>query len=196
MKPLLFPLMFCLLLAISPTAADSDLLIAEFEGKSYGDWEVEGTAFGSRPPRGTLPDQMQVTGYLGSGLVNSYYGGDDTKGLLTSPSFEIQRDYIKFLIGRGRNPHLTCINSVIDGKVVWTATGPNERLDWYHWEVKDLKGKNEILQIVDQKTGGWGHINVDHIVQSNVTRKSERSTSIGLNLDRVYGIVWPIAESQ
>src|SRR5262249_41549275 len=31
----------------------------------------------------------------------------------------------------------------------------------------DLNGKTAIIQIVDDHTGGWGHINVDHIIQSD-----------------------------
>ena len=64
-----------------------DITIADFNGADYGEWKVDGQAFGSAPARGTLPNQMDVTGFEGAGLVNSYYGGDDTVGQLTSPEF-------------------------------------------------------------------------------------------------------------
>ncbi|MHC4733976.1 MAG: hypothetical protein ACYTDW_05885 [Planctomycetota bacterium] len=82
----------------------NDILIADFEGKTYGDWKVEGEAFGPGPARGTLDGQMNVSGYEGKGLVNTYYKGDDTTGTLTSPTFKIQRKYINFLIGGGMHP--------------------------------------------------------------------------------------------
>jgi fructan beta-fructosidase len=155
-----------------------DILVADFEGRDYGNWKVEGTAFGTKPARGTLPNQMPVTGFLGKGLVNSYHGGDDATGTLTSPVFTIQRRHINFLIGGGKYPGETCINLIVDKKVVRTATGPNdksggsEHLDWHSWDVKELEGKSAIIQIVDQRQGGWGHINIDHIVQTDRPKKA------------------------
>lgn len=148
-------------------------LLAGFEGDSYGDWEASGEAFGDGPARGTLPGQMEVTGYRGQGLVNSFRGGDDTIGTLTSPPFTIERDHINFLIGGGGYSGETCVNLLIDGEVVRTATGPNreaggrERLRWDSWDVSELAGQEARIRIVDQRQGGWGHINVDHIVFSD-----------------------------
>jgi fructan beta-fructosidase len=159
------------------TAADRpDILIADFEGETYGDWKTTGTAFGNGPARGTLPAQMPVTGYLGKGLVNSFNGGDKSTGTLTSPSFKVERKYLNFLVGGGKFPGRTCINLLVNDKVVRTATGPNdqpggsEALDWASWDVAELEGKSAVIQIVDDATGGWGHINVDHIVQSDRKR--------------------------
>ena len=98
-----------LLCAASAYAAE-DILIADFEGDSYGDWKVTGEAFGPGPAKGTLPGQMKVSGFKGKGLVNSYYKGDDTIGTLTSPAFKIERKYISFLVGGGMHPGKACIN--------------------------------------------------------------------------------------
>ena len=46
-------------------AADPDIVLADFEGKDYGDWKTTGEAFGPGPAQGTLPRQMEVSGYLG-----------------------------------------------------------------------------------------------------------------------------------
>ena len=163
--------------ALAGRAAD-DILIADFEGKDYGPWKVTGEAFGPGPARGTLPHQMRVDGFRGKGLVNSFLKGDGTTGTLTSPEFKIERKYINFLLGGGMHPGKTCINLVVDGQVARTATGPNdrpggsERLDWHSWDVTELAGKTAHLQIVDQATGGWGHVNVDHVVQSDKKREA------------------------
>ena len=53
-----------------------DSLIADFEDKTYSDWKVTGEAFGPGPAKGTLAGQMEVGGFEGKGLVNSYYKGD------------------------------------------------------------------------------------------------------------------------
>jgi fructan beta-fructosidase len=150
-----------------------DILVEDFEGKDYGKWKTTGTAFGPGPARGTLPNQMPVSGYLGEGLVNSFFGGDGATGTLTSPEIKIERKFVTFLIGGGHHPGKTCMNLLVDGKVVRTATGPNkqpggtERLDPYAWDVAEFEGKNCVFEIVDKETGGWGHINIDHIVQTD-----------------------------
>ncbi len=54
-----------------------------------------------------------------------------------------------------------------------TATGPNtepggsERLDWQQWDVSELAGKSGVIEIVDRASGGWGHINIDQILQTD-----------------------------
>jgi fructan beta-fructosidase len=150
-----------------------DIVIADFEGTNYGNWRVSGEAFGPGPAGGTLPNQMHVDGFQGKRLVNSFYRGDGTIGRLTSPPFTLERRYLKFLVGGGGHPEQTCMNLLVDGKKARTVTGPNtqpggsERLDWQTWDVGELAGRSAVLEIVDAATGGWGHINVDQIVQSD-----------------------------
>jgi sucrose-6-phosphate hydrolase SacC (GH32 family) len=156
-----------------------DILLADFEGTDYGDWQATGDAFGTGPARGTLPNQQPVTGFLGKGLVNTYRDGDKSTGTLTSPDFTIQRRYVNFLIGGGNHPGKTCVNLLVGGKVVRTATGTastpadDEHLSWYTWDVGDLKGQTARIQIVDDDTGGWGHVNVDHILQSDQRKMTQ-----------------------
>ncbi len=163
-------------------AAESDILVADFEWETWegSGWTVTGEAFGPGPARGTFANQMAVSGFEGKRLVNTYHKGDAATGTATSPSFTIERKYLNFLIGGGAYEGKTCMNLLVDGKVVRTATGPNTRpggseaLDWHAWDVADLIGKQGVLQIVDRATGGWGHVNVDHVVLSD--RKAELVT--------------------
>ena len=77
MKPLLqITLLFITALAAPGLHAADDLLIADFEAETYGAWKVTGEAFGPGPARGTLRGQMQVEGFLGKGLGNSFFKGD------------------------------------------------------------------------------------------------------------------------
>lgn len=153
--------------------ARDDLPIADFEGETYGDWQVSGTAFGSGPARGTLPNQMPVDGFQGRGLVNSYSGGDGATGELNSPEFVIERDYLAFSIGGGRDPEKLAIRLLVEGNISREATGPNDRpggsetLAPEAWDVRELAGKRASLRIVDHATGGWGHINIDEIRQTD-----------------------------
>lgn len=162
----------CCLFSANIRAAD-DLLIADFEGADYGEWKVTGEAFGPGPAHGTLPGQMAVDGFKGKGLVNSFYKGDVTTGTLTSPPFKIERRYIAFLIGGGMDLERTALHLLIDGKPARKATGPNDRpggsetLGQECWDVSEFIGQMATLTIIDQATGGWGHINVDQIRQTD-----------------------------
>lgn len=156
---------------------DDDILINDFEAPDYGDWRVEGEAFGEGPAVANVRPRNKVTGHEGTRLVNTFLGGDAPVGILTSPEFTIERNYISFLIGAGNHEGKTCMNLLVDGKVVRSAFGPalknqdgQEVMDWASWNVRELKGKKATLQIVDAHTGGWGHINIDHIVQTNAPR--------------------------
>jgi fructan beta-fructosidase len=200
----------CVALAVCPVAvaaaADADILVADFEGDNYGEWTATGKAFGDKPAKGTLPNQMAVTGFKGKGLVNSYAGGDGSTGTLTSPKFKIERDHLNFLIGGGGFDGQTCLNLLLDGQVVRTATGPNtasggsEELKAAHWNVKDLRGKEVVIQIVDSATGGWGHVNVDHIVQSDKKEGDEAKVvklvdrTVEVKIERRH-LLFPISNS-
>ncbi len=176
MNTLLKTIAICTTLA--PRAfAETDIVIADFEGDSYAPWTATGEAFGPGPARGALPGQMSVTGFLGKGLVNTFYNGDGSTGTLVSPEFRIERKFIAFLIGGGKNQEKLALQLLVDGKVVRSATGENDRpggseeLAQESWDVSEFAGKTAVLRIVDDATGGWGHINVDHIVQTDTRPK-------------------------
>jgi beta-fructofuranosidase len=103
-------------------------------------------------------------------------GGDKSTGTLTSPEFTITRPYLNFLIGGGNHPGKVCINLLVDGHIVRSATGVEfERLHWDSWHLFELSQKKARLQIVDNHTGGWGHINIDHITFSDHPRVNPAS---------------------
>ena len=128
-----------------------------------------GPAFGDKPAPGKAADQQEIPGFQGKQLVNTYYpDGDGLTGVLTSPGFKIKKGFVAFLIGGGSMKEKTCVNLVIGGKVVLSATGKNdEQLLPVVWDVRGFKNKSAFLEIVDNETGGWGHINVDQIVFSD-----------------------------
>lgn len=163
------------LIAVAPVIgwAAEDVVIADFEGETYGDWKASGEAFGPGPARGTLPGQMPVDGFRGRGLVNTFFKGDGTTGRLVSPEFPIERRYVHFLIGGGKDVEKLALRLVVGGNVVRSATGPNDRpggseaLASDAWDVTEFVGKKGVIEIVDEARGGWGHLNVDQIVQSD-----------------------------
>ena len=166
------------LLPPTPAYAPDGHVLADFEGKDYGDWKTTGDAFGSGPAQGRLADQNPVDGYLGHGLVNSFYHGDATTGTLTSPQFEITKPYLNFLIGGGSQKE-TRMDLLVDGKVVRTASGDDaERLAWKSWDVHEFLNQKAMLQIVDQATGGWGHINVDQITLADMPAHAASASAL------------------
>jgi uncharacterized protein (DUF608 family) len=151
---------------LAESADRPDIVFEDFEG-GYDKWTVSGEAFGHEPAHGTFPGQQPVSGFSGKGLVNSFVGGDDTTGKLTSQTFTIERNYIRFLVGGGHYS-TTQIRLVINGKAVRAAAGKdNERLESAVWNVQEFVGQAAHLEIVDDQKGGWGHINVDQIVFSD-----------------------------
>ncbi len=147
------------------------IVLADFEGANYGNWKVEGEAFGVGPAHGTLANQNPVSGFQGKGLVNTFLGGDGPHGRLTSPEFEINRKYLNFMIGGGNHKGETCMNLIIAGQVVRTSTGRNqELLRWDSWDVAEFAGSKATIEIVDTNSGGWGHINIDQIELADDSR--------------------------
>jgi len=248
--------------------ADAGSAYQDFES-GYGSWTKTGTAFGTAPASGSLPSQQPVTGWQGSGLVNTYLGGDSSTGTLTSPSFIVPDPYVNFLVGGGNHPtpsdllngfegsnwgtgwtgtgnyagqgpsaeSLTnqvgakvadtyvnggdtatgtivspdftitrdyvdlriaggnhpwtaagnaSVQLVIDGNVYFTATGDDSAaLRTISWDVHSLRGKTAHLEIVDNSTSNsWGHIMVDQIMLGNTPSAvvGEANTPVAVNL--------------
>ncbi len=147
------------------------IVFEDFESGDYDGWTVEGQAFGKTPAGGTFGNQQPVTDFEAKGLVNSYLRGDGPVGKMTSRRFLINRRFINLKVGGGSQQGKTCVNLVVDGKTVRSATGRNaEKLQWVSWQVEPLAGKEAQFEIVDQATGGWGHILTDQIELSDEPR--------------------------
>ena len=146
----------------------------DFEAETYADhWSVDGTAFGPEPyTQETLGHWQGNVQAHSHGFVNSHNsrngedsrGADQHTGTMTSSSFVIERHFIHFLIGGGNHKDRTCMNLVVDGEVVRTATGRNSnRMQPHVWNVHEFLGREAHFVIVDNETGGWGNIGIDHI---------------------------------
>ena len=135
---------------------------------NVNDWKATGTAFKSRLASGELLTKLEIENSRDSQVISSELEGDPPTGTLTSPEFKIARKYISFRVGGGDYEHHTCINLLIDGKVVRSATGwRSDRLAPASWDVSRFIGQNAQVQIVDEASGDWGHINVADIVQTD-----------------------------
>mgnify|MGYP001056582960 CR=1 FL=1 len=170
--------MWCILLGLAIVAANDepaiapDLVIGEFEGAGFAPWTAEGDAFARGPARGAKAAELEIRGGRGDGVASSEQDGDGPTGALTSPPFTIQRRYLAFVIGGGRFERDTCIDLIVDDKVVKSATGENsDDMMPCSWDVGRFRGRTAMVRIVDRASGEWGHVNVDHVVQTDAPER-------------------------
>ncbi|MEM0926399.1 MAG: DUF1549 domain-containing protein, partial [Planctomycetota bacterium] len=167
------------ILGIAGRLGTKERVFADFESGTYDGWTATGEAFGPIPQtlETIAPYQGRING-RGRYFVNSHNirpstssdrdavrSGDRLTGTLTSAAFEIDFDTIEFLVGGGNHQGRTCVNLVVEGKTVRSATGrANNQMSLNRWDVRAFAGKKARIQIVDEHTSGWGNIGVDHIV--------------------------------
>ena len=169
-----------------------DFLFENFEETTYKDWTVKGEAFGAGPILKTdIPKHQGEVGGKGERVLNSHASSqgnttterDAKVGSLTSKPFTIARRYIRFQIGGGSHKGKTCVNLLIGGKVIASATGRNSnKMLPAEFNVHKYDGKEATLQIVDNATGGWGNIGIDEIVFTDTalsTSKLEEQRDFG-----------------
>ena len=157
--------------AAAITLAADDVLLTDFEGDSYGEWKTSGTAFGAKP----TATRGRVVGHQGERLVDTFIANesDNPVGTLTSPAFKVERKYLNFLVGGGNHAGGTCVNLLVDGKTVRSVTGSAVKnaqqrkiMEWVSWDLSKWKAREARLVVVDDHTGSWGHIMIDHVFLS------------------------------
>ena len=151
-----------------------DIIFADFEDGTYQGWKSTGDAFGNGPlTEKTKAGYQKDIRHRGKFFANSHKvrdggKGDAHTGTLTSPEFKVERDYISFLIGGGNHRGATCLNLLVDGKPVGTATGPaSNTMVSKFWDVRKFRGKTAQIQAIDNHKAGWGNIGFDHVVFTN-----------------------------
>jgi non-lysosomal glucosylceramidase len=167
-----------------------DIPLESWSSATYVGWTAKGTAFGTGPIlRKDVPEYQGELGGPGDRVVNSHASApghdvgarDGATGKLTGPAFTIERTFLHFWIGGGDHPGETCLNLVVDGKVVRSATGANSnQMHLASFSIQEFRGMSGHLEIVDMATGPWGHIGVGQIWQSD---RSENSVPLNKRAD-------------
>lgn len=162
-----------------PTASNTeqardDVVFDDFERETYENWTATGTAFGRGPvTQAEVPEYQGDLQMHGKRSVNTHAAPiandvgsrDMQKGTLTSKPFTIERHFITFLVGGGAHKGKTCVNLVVNKKVVLSATGAdNNRMKPHTWDVRTWEGNTAHIEVVDNESGPWGNIGVDYIV--------------------------------
>ncbi|TDD37238.1 GH116 family glycosyl-hydrolase, partial [Saccharopolyspora elongata] len=151
----------------------ADIVLEDWEKPDYAGWSVTGDAFGSGPVR-TLdrPGYQGEAGAFGMRMADSHASapGDDAgardraTGSLRSEPFRIERNYLRFRLSGGNYPGTCCLNVVVGGAVVGTATGSfSDRLADRVLYLGPWQGEDAVIEIIDAETGPWGHVGVDQL---------------------------------
>lgn len=179
----------CTVEALAPTSQPfrPDVIFEDWNKDNYEGWTVEGTAFGTQPAH-----RVQAYGYMGDlggegdRMAHSHVTApgadvnarDAQVGKLTSKPFAIDRRFIQFWIDGGNHSGKTCINLLVGGKVVLTATGANQnRMALRMFDVAALAGQSATIEIVDAEKGPWGNIGIGKITFSDRPAVSDNMES-------------------
>ncbi|MEM8736433.1 MAG: arylsulfatase, partial [Planctomycetota bacterium] len=94
--------------------------------------------------------------------ANAPKGRDAQIGILVSPWFIPNGDKITFRVGGGRGKDTYVALCSEAGKEVLHARGINSQtMQTVQWDLKPYNKRKMFLKIVDQSTGGWGHVTAD-----------------------------------
>jgi sucrose-6-phosphate hydrolase SacC (GH32 family) len=170
---------------------------------------VSGSAFLYQPTYGDNPyargDTIHMN-YEGKCWIGTYerfqgplkYGspggsqGDGAKGLIRSDPFTVTGNSMTLWVGGGNYPD-QCYVALVDaanGQKLRTATGKNtDVMDLRTWDIKPFKGRLVYLEIADQSTAVFGHINCDDIEESMIIIPSEDPVDDSKDGKRRIGLV-------
>ncbi|MBS1715152.1 MAG: glycoside hydrolase family 32 protein [Armatimonadetes bacterium] len=166
--------MLLVALVVQALGRAADLPLSVFDTGTYGNWSQSGDAFRLGPASGPKLVELEIRNNRDRAVASSELEGDRPTGTLTSPEFQIARRHIAFRIGGGDMAGQTCINLIVKGRVVRTAAGHrSDVLAPTDWDVKEFRGAKARIEIVDRATGDWGHVNIDHLVQTDRPEMSD-----------------------
>ena len=141
-----------------------------FEGGKLDSWTiVEGKAglavsgHASLPRWKGRPFNRQGEYHLSTVATGSGFS-DEQQVVLQSPTFVIRGERVSFLASGGFDPDSLYIGlfDAASGEALLKAGGAGgPQMKRTTWEVSKWKGKDVYLRVVDQNTGGWGHLTFD-----------------------------------
>ncbi len=162
-----------------PAPAIPRLLIENFESSSHRTWQITGEAFSYELVSTSLLEEWGNAGYEGDHVMTSWAKGDGATGTMTSPTFEIEKNYINYLIGGGGDYESVYVALLVDGEEVMRESGRNSRtMSQVVWDVSPYKGKSARIKLVDQSSRAWGFIDVDYFYQSDQAAISGKKRTI------------------
>lgn len=136
----------------------------------FSDWTMNGWHIvGDFPEVPTNSDRYNFgVGKLNFiGTCENGRGGfkDDYKGVIESPRFVVTKSKMKLMVGggAGKGVFVELIDTKTKKQLKVERGNNSEPLDERTWDVSEFKGRSLQIRIIDEESGGWGHINVGNI---------------------------------
>ena len=154
---------------VLPKGVDGEALNLDFETGTLADWTVNGLAFTKQPVEGDIDSNRKFSeGKTAKPQGKFWLGGyeklsDAPTGTLTSVAFEVTHPFAAFRIGGGRHKE-TRVELVRAGseQVIFKISGQNsETMRSAVVDLRAYSGKSIFIRVIDDHTGGWGHVNFD-----------------------------------
>ena len=108
---------------------------------------------------------------------------DRMTGIVESPVFVLGGPDMSMLVGSGTQPKTYVALCTLDGREVLFARGKEqtEIMQRVTWHAPELVGKRVFLRVVDQETGGWGHVTFDDFTaQGHIDQEATRQRFAGI----------------
>ena len=152
-----------------PVGADGKPLNTDFETGDLRDWTATGDIAKGQPVKGPINQARKFgAGKFANHVGDYWFGGyekfeDKPTGTLSSAPFKVTQPWAAFLLGGGSLPGTRVELVAKDGgKVLFTARGHNsETMLPVVVDLQPHQDKEIFIRIVDDVTGGWGHVNFD-----------------------------------
>ena len=152
---------------VLPTDDQGRPLNLDFETGTLQHWHPQGDAFRNQPIQSDTVRRRRRdmrSNHQGRYWIGGYERhGDRPTGTLTSVPFRVTHRWATFRIGGGHHPSTRVELVRADtGEVFFRASGNDqENMRLVRVDLKDHLGKKIFIRIVDQHSGGWGHVNFD-----------------------------------
>jgi WD40 repeat protein/tRNA A-37 threonylcarbamoyl transferase component Bud32 len=144
-----------------------ELVLEDFEGKKWGKWKTDGSAFGARPAREKTEAAAETLGLSGQGYASSRASPAAT-GTLSSPVFQLEREYVTFRLMGSMKFYETSASLVVGGTTVCRALPRSWRkMEPVSWNVQEWIGHSAHVEIFDTSPETEGWIAIDRVAQSD-----------------------------
>ena len=154
---------------VLPKGENGQALNLDFEKGTLADWTAKGKAFIGQPIAGEIdPKRKFGEGKTAKPQGNFWLGGfeklfDMPTGTLTSAVFQVTHPFAAFRIGGGNHKETRVeLVRADSGQVFFKMSGRNsETMRPVVMDLRAHAGKSIFIRVVDEHTGGYGHVNFD-----------------------------------